>query len=218
MSEDSISRRNTLKYLGLLTGTEAGRAFLSDWLPGRAAGLEACEQLMHPPMDPPGSAGGVTQSAAYTPQFFELEEFRTVEILTDMIIPTDEKPGAREAQVAHYIDFIVFSAAEFKPELQQEWIEGLQLLDHASRTKHGESFNMLSSAQREALLTEMSLPEQNAQANHPGYSFYRLAKEMTVEGFYSSRVGLMDVLEYKGLTYLSSFPGCTHPEHHKGSG
>ena len=43
--------------------------------------------------------------------------------------------------------------------------------------------------------------------------FYRLVKEMTVEGFYSSRVGLMDVLEYKGLTFLPEFPGCTHPEH-----
>ena len=28
-----------------------------------------------------------------------------------MIIPTDESPGAKEAQVANYIDFVVFSAA-----------------------------------------------------------------------------------------------------------
>jgi hypothetical protein len=34
-----------------------------------------------------------------------------------------------------------------------------------------------------------------------------------VEGFYTSRVGLVDVLGYKGLAFLSEFPGCTHPEH-----
>jgi hypothetical protein len=218
MSEESISRRNTLKYLSLLAGSEAGRAFLSEWLPGGTEQLSASEMHARMHTDTPGPPAELNQSTAYTPQFFKPEEFRTVELLTEMIIPTDEKPGAREAQVANYIDFIVFSAAEFRPELQQQWIAGLQLLDSASRTKYGESFNTLSSAQREALLTEMSSPEGNAQTNHPGYNFYRLVKEMTVEGFYSSRIGLMDVLEYKGLTYLSSFPGCTHPEHHKDSG
>jgi hypothetical protein len=43
---------------------------------------------------------------------------------------------------------------------------------------------------------------------------YRLIKEMAVHAFYTSRVGLVDVLEYKGLAYLTEFPGCNHPEHH----
>jgi gluconate 2-dehydrogenase gamma chain len=214
MDEQAISRRNTLKYLSLLTGTEAGRAFLSAWLPAGTNRLDACEGHASSTADPPMPGGDREESAAYAPQFFKPEEFKTVEILAEMIIPTDEKPGAREARVADYIDFIVSSAAEFSPELQREWTAGLQLLDDTSRKKYGEAFNELSSEKREALLTEMSLPEQNAQANHPGYDFYRLVKGMTVEGFYSSRIGLMDVLEYKGLAYLSSFPGCTHPEHH----
>jgi gluconate 2-dehydrogenase gamma chain len=214
MDEHSVSRRNTLRYLSLLTGTEAGKAFLSKWLPGGSDRLEACEEHTRPTTDPSSAGGDLNQSAAYMPQFFKPEEFKTVEILAEMIIPTDDKPGAREARVANYIDFIVFSAAEFKPELQQQWIEGLRLLNGASRRKYGRSFHGISSGEQETLLTEMSLPERDPQANHPGYGFYRLVKEMTVEGFYSSRTGLMDVLEYKGLTYLSSFPGCTHPEHH----
>jgi gluconate 2-dehydrogenase gamma chain len=193
---------------------EAGRAFLSKWLPSGTARLEACEENTISETDGAHSAGAANQSGAYAPQFFKPEEFKTVEILTEMIIPTDEKPGAREARVANYIDFILLSAAEFKPGLQQEWIAGLQMLDDASRSKYGRAFQEISSAQREALLTEISLPERNPEANHPGYAFYRLVKGMTVEGFYSSRIGLMNVLEYKGLTYLSSFPGCTHPEHH----
>jgi hypothetical protein len=28
-------------------------------------------------------------------------------------------------------------------------------------------------------------------------------------------VGLIDVLEYKGLAYLSEFPACTHREHQR---
>jgi hypothetical protein len=214
MDEQLVSRRGTLKYLGLLAGTEAGKAFLSEWLPGGAKLLATPGACQGEEPERSRSAGGLNQLTTYLPRFFKPEEFETVGILAEMIIPTDETPGAREAQVANYIDFITSSAAEFKPELQREWIEGLKLLDDLSRREHGQTFREISFPQREALLAEMSLPERDPQADHPGFRFYRLVKEMTVEGFYTSRTGLMDVLEYKGLTYLSSFSGCTHPEHH----
>ena len=45
----------------------------------------------------------------------------------------------------------------------------------------------------------MSLPEGEPGPSHPGFGFYSLVKDTTVEGFYTSRVGLIDVLGYKGL-------------------
>ncbi len=44
--------------------------------------------------------------------------------------------------------------------------------------------------------------------------FSFLVKDMTVEGFYTSKIGLIDVLDYQGMNYMVDFPGCTHPEHH----
>jgi hypothetical protein len=211
MAEQLIARRTALKYLGLLTGSAAGREFLAGWLPSASAASG--------PRDPLGMAGmhhtrpPAEPATPYLPQFFKPEEFQTVEILTELIIPTDDKPGAREAQVANYIDFVAFSAAEHKPELQKEWTSGLALIDQMSKEKHGRAFREISAADRERLLTEMSLPEHDPKASHPGFPFYKLVKEMTVEAFYTSRVGLIDVLEYQGLTFLSEFPGCTHPEH-----
>ena len=215
MTDQLIDRRKAFKYLGLLAGTATGREFLAAWLPSASSptggGTPAGHAGMHhfaPPAEP---------AKAYVPQFFKPEEFETAEILTEMIIPTDDQPGAKEAQVASYIDFVVFSAAEYEPSLQKDWIKGLAWLDRKSKEKHGHSFREISPANRERLLTEMSLPEHDPHADAhqagPGFAFYRLVKEMTVEGFYSSRVGLMDVLEYKGLTFLPEFPGCTHPEH-----
>jgi hypothetical protein len=32
-----------------------------------------------------------------------------------MILPTDDEPGANEAKVGDYIDFVVFAAREFEP-------------------------------------------------------------------------------------------------------
>jgi gluconate 2-dehydrogenase gamma chain len=197
LSEHVIGRRQTLRYLGVLAGTAAGRDFLAAWLPSAAA----------------SSARAAAPQAPYSPQFFKPEEFKTVEILTELIIPSDNTPGAREAQVARFIDFVVFSAAEFRPEMQREWIEGLEQLDRLSRDKYARPFAEAAPHDQQALLMEISLPERQPGAEHPAFAFYGLVKEMTVDGFYSSRVGLIDVLGYKGLAVLSEFPGCTHPEH-----
>jgi hypothetical protein len=64
-------------------------------------------------------------------------------------------------------------------------------------------------------IEQISAPERNRSEKREGFAAYRLIKDMTVRAFYTSRVGLIDVLEYKGNTYLTSFPGCTHPEHQK---
>src|ERR1700732_2210744 len=110
MDEGRVSRRNALKYLGLLTASAAGREFLAAWLPMQLVqGDDHCAAVtissMHHEIQEPDPV------ATYSPQFFNPDEFRTVEILTAMIIPTDDAPGANEAPGANYIDFVVFSAA-----------------------------------------------------------------------------------------------------------
>jgi hypothetical protein len=210
-----LAKRRTLKYLGILTGTVAGRKFLAEWLP--SDGVTAASQ---PAQDGiPGHETGHAPHAQpesvapYNPRFFKADEFATVETLTALIIPTDVTPGAKEAGVAAYIDCLVAAAAEFQPSLQLEWMQGLKLLDRLSRQEYQRAFYEISTRDQEALLMAMSLPERKPEASHPGFDFYRLVKEMTVEGFYTSRVGLIDVLGYKGLAFLGEFPGCTHPEH-----
>ena len=215
MSEESSGRRNTLKYLGLLAATAAGREFLSSWLPAGSSLIGASDPNGLVNMPGMHMAPVAEPAQPYVPQFFKPNEFQTVEVLTEMIIPADDKPGAKEARVADYVDFVVFAASEFRPSLQRDWSEGLAWLDQESVRRYGKPFREIATADRERLMMDMSLPERDstASAEHPGFNFYKLVKEMTVEGFYTSRVGLIDVLEYQGLTYLSEFPGCTHPEH-----
>ena len=211
MDKGFLARRQTLKYLGILAGSAAGRRFLAAWLPSglaaTAAGVNpehSMTEMRHLP---------VPNAEPYVPSFFKPDEFKAIESLTELIIPTDDTPGAKEAQVACYIDFVVSAAAEFEPSLPLEWTQGLKLLDSLSREKYQGTFHEISTADQEALLMAMSLPEREPGTTHAGFKFYRLVKDMTVEGFYTSRVGLIDVLGYKGLAFLSEFPGCTHPEH-----
>lgn len=216
MTEQLINRRKTLKYLGLLTASVAGREFLAQWLSSEPRTLAASEPDalagMHHGIPPDPDEGKL-----YVKQFFNVEEFATVEILTEMIIPADDKPGANDAQVGRYIDFVVFSAAEFEPALQRRWTDGLAWLNTESKRRWNKDFRELAPVDRERMMMDMSLPERDSSVSeaHPGFSFYELVKGMTVEGFYTSRMGLVQVLEYQGLAYLTEFPGCIHPEHQK---
>jgi gluconate 2-dehydrogenase gamma chain len=213
MDEGRVSRRNALKYFGLLSASVAGREFLASWLPvqlvhGDEHRAPVTISGMHHEIQEPEPV------ATYAPQFFNADEFRTVEILAAMIIPTDDAPGANEAKVANYIDFVIFSAAEFEPLLQRKWIDGLAFLERESQKQFVKSFREVDEAGRIKLLTEMSAPERDAKAQHEGFVFFSLVKDMSVEGFYTSKIGLSDVLDYQGMNYMADFPGCTHAEHH----
>jgi Gluconate 2-dehydrogenase subunit 3 len=213
MDEGRVSRRRALKYLGLLSASVAGREFLASWLPMQVVHGDEHRAFvtisgMHHEIQEPEPV------VTYSPQFFNPDEFRTVAILAAMIIPTDDAPGANEARVANYIDFVVFSGAEFEPLLQRKWMDGLAFLERESQKQFSKSFREADEADRIKLLTEMSAPERNPKAQHEGFAFFSLVKDMTVEGFYTSKIGLIDVLDYQGMNYMPDFPGCTHPEHH----
>src|SRR3984957_12467806 len=74
------------------------------------------------------AAKGVHQvkSATYTPQFFFADEYPMVERLTEIIIPSDDGPGSREAGVAEFIDFMVFhdESLQYPFRLGLSWMKG----------------------------------------------------------------------------------------------
>jgi len=43
--------------------------------------------------------------------------------------------------------------------------------------------------------------------------FCKLLKELTVDGYYTSKEGLVGELGWHGNTFLTEFEGCTHAEH-----
>jgi Gluconate 2-dehydrogenase subunit 3 len=185
-----MTRRDAGWLVVRAAATIAGQNFFASWM--SAAAHE------HGAVAPPEPE----RWNNYKPQFFSREEFGTLESFTAILIPTDETPGAREAHVAPFIDFVVFSAAEYAPEMQSEWRRAMaQLKAHR--------FGALDPAGQLSFIEEMSVPESE------GFSAFRLIKQMTVYAFYTSRAGLIDNLEYKGIAYLTEFPGCTHPEHHR---
>jgi hypothetical protein len=171
-------------------GAAGGAAFFTSW-------LSAAENMANHTIPPDPHDWN-----SYRPSFFSPEQFHILETFSAILIPTDETPGAREAHVAPFIDFVVNAAAEYAPAMQTQWRKALDQLD-------SKNFGRLTAGQQADLVSRMAASDDEV------HDTYQLIKEMTVHAFYTSRVGLIDVLEYKGLAYLTAFPGCDHPEHYQ---
>ena len=132
------------------------------------------------------------QPLLVTPLFFTPEEFHAVDVLTEMIIPTDDhSPGAHAAKVAEYIDKRL--AESFDPEPPQIWRAGLKLYLAAPQS------------QWTSILTARA--ENEFEAKTPDDLFFKELKGRTVETYYSSAIGIHQEMEYKGNTYQDVYSG-----------
>jgi hypothetical protein len=139
------------------------------------------------------------------PTFFQPEEFQTIEILSERIIPRSDTPGAKEAGVALLIDKAIVA----DPSLVLSYRAGLADLNALAAESYGNDFKSLSEEQQIALLTPLSLNTDSALGK-----FFVLVKNMTIDAYYKTEAGLKTELGWHGNTYLENFPGCDHPEHH----
>jgi hypothetical protein len=152
-----------------------------------------------------------TKAATYQPQFFGPSEYKMVDQLAELIIPKDQSPGAHDAGVVEFIDFMV----AHDEDLQYPFRTGLGWLNAFATEKYGSDFSSLSSDQQENLLRKLAYRAQYSPTEVQGQDFFVLMRKYTVFGYYTSRIGLEE-LAYPGLRLYSASPECPHrddPEH-----
>lgn len=136
-------------------------------------------------------------SAPYILQFFSQDDLALVDRMMELIIPEDDhSPGAHAANTAQFADLIL---AHSKEDEQETWIKGLKAL----KTR-------LAEAPLEQIVAEAAANETHPHSDLD--DFFVAVKLMTVNGYYTSAIGIHQDLQYQGNTYLLSFPGCTDPE------
>ncbi len=148
---------------------------------------------------------------SYQPQFFTPPEFLAIEQLSEIIIPKDESPGAQDAGVAEFIDFMVAN----DPELQWPFRYGIDWLNARAAALHGSTFIALADNQKTALLRPLASSSASVPADADGRAFFALMRKYTVMGYYTSRIG-MEELACPSLKFYSESPACPHkddPEH-----
>jgi gluconate 2-dehydrogenase gamma chain len=208
----SIERREILRYIGI--------AAVAASFPGFSRWAFACP-MEHARVTPQ------PQAPSYKPLFFSTEQFQMVEHLTEMIIPQDDTPGAKQAGVAEFIDFMVANrvpvtasrdirstddAIAAGNEAQARFVAGLGWINARSQSLFKREFMQCAPEEQSSLLEEIAYREKFKPTTESGREFFLLIRTYTVVGYYTTEIGL-ETLGDPGLqTAWSQMPGCPHPD------
>jgi gluconate 2-dehydrogenase gamma chain len=176
MSNTPMNRRELLQRVALLMGGTLSA-------PAVLAVLNGCS---------------AKPSAGWHPLFLSQDEGAVVEDVADLIIP-----GAREVGVPAFIDAILKDA--YPSEDQVRFVSGLKAFDEEAQRAHGKPFLKLPQAQRlavvqqvhdSAVAAEKKQADQDVPASERTRPFVLMMKELTLLGFFTSQVGVTQVLQY----------------------
>jgi gluconate 2-dehydrogenase gamma chain len=147
----------------------------------------------------------------YTPKFFTPQEWRTVRLLAELVIPRDERSGsATDAGAPEFMDYIL---SEY-PDQQLAVRGGLAWLDAESERRFGTRFVESGGPERTALLNDVAWPGKTRPEMKPGAAFFSRFRDLTAAGFWSSPMGIAD-LQYRGNTGMAEWTGCPSDALHK---
>jgi gluconate 2-dehydrogenase gamma chain len=156
---------------------------------------------------------GQAASAAHAPyqrKVFDDHQWRTVHVLCDLVIPADETSGsATEAGVPEFIDdWLDFRNREDgNQNFTAQILGGLQWLDLESNRLFQSGFSGASPDQQKQILDRIAWPERAATGDRPWAAFFSKFRDLTVSGFFSSKVGVAD-LHYLGNRPVAEWKGC----------
>jgi hypothetical protein len=153
----------------------------------------------------PAAASAETKSGA---RFFTPAQHTLVEELSETIIPADSHSGgAKAAKVADYIEQMVRESTD--DQQKATWREGLRLIESMSQHYNGKSFVESSAEEKVAVIKVLS--DNAGLTEIPEVQFFHELKRLTGRGYYTSKIGIHDDLEYKGNRILQEFVGCDDP-------
>ncbi len=188
MAGQGLSRRKALQYMAMAAAASQFAGF-ERW--------SYAHEHHSPVAQPTGKP--------YKIQFFKKSEYIVITSLTERIIPTDDSPGAREAGVAEFIDYLMFyDNAGVQAGMRKVAAD----TDRISQEMHKSPFVKLSTEKQDEVIAAMMSGEKQS---------FDLIRNYTVMGYFNSKVGM----EYMDVPALKTWTGgaeCLHlddPEHKK---
>ena len=130
-------------------------------------------------IDPVGLSGGKA--------VFSDSERPVVMTLSEIIIPTTDTPGAIEAGVPGYIEFML--GEWYQEDERQNFLTGLNQLMALSSVEEGVTFQQLSNSNQTALVQRMHDGEISSM-DEGGRTFFDHIKQLTLAGYYTSEIGM----------------------------
>ena len=183
-----MKRRDVLKVL------LAAPAATFSWTDAEAAQAAASAQ----------AAQAAATAKPFVPKFFTATEYRLVRVLSDIVIPKDERSGsATDAGVPEFMDFMMID----QPARQVAMRGGLAWLDVECQKRFDKTFLNCADAERTAVLDDIAWPSRAKPEFAHGVAFFTNFRDLTASGFWTTRMGIDD-LQYTGNRSVARWNGC----------
>lgn len=152
---------------------------------------------------------GCKTSGSDTAISFSPENISFLNEVGETILPATDTPGAKEAKVGEFMSVYVKDCYEAKD--QTVFMDGFKKIDEASKKKNNKSFLESSTEERKALLIDLDKEakeyqktKKDGEPNH----YFRMMKELTLLGFFTSEVGATKALRYVAVPgkYDGNYP------------
>jgi hypothetical protein len=140
-------------------------------------------------------------ASGWTPKYLKAGQSAVIEEIADIIIPKTDTSGAKDAGVLAFIDLML--ADVYDSEAQARFAAGYSEFDAAAKAS-GKPFMEQNRVQRTALVKRVL--ETGLADDHDAKPFILMARELTLLGFYTSRVGITENMDY--VPVPTAFHGC----------
>jgi hypothetical protein len=146
----------------------------------------------------------------WKPAFLSDHQNQTVIVLSELMIPETETPGAKTALVNRFLDLLL--AAETH-DTQQSFLNSLAYLDGEARSRYGNAVIFLSHDDQIELLEFFAYPNsletwgEGQTGDQSGHNHFQHLKNWFTRIFYSSEAG-MKALGWNGEFSHGTLSGC----------
>lgn len=172
---EGITRRQALRRVGVLLGGIVSA-------PTVAGVLGGCEP---------------TSGPDWAPETLTAKQNEMVDTIAEIIIPATDTPGASAAHVNRFVDAML--TGSYPPETRDGFLKGLTSINARCREDYGAPFLEMSADQQRALVGALDAetfgPDAPEEVDRENPSFFRMMKELTIVGYYTSEIGATQELK-----------------------
>ncbi len=141
--------------------------------------------------------------------FLNADQIALLDEMGETILPATTTPGAKAAKIGEFMDVMVRDC--YTKADQEIFTKGLVKLDDEFKKESGKTFMEGSAAERTAFFTKKDAEQKEymktKKPEDPSHHF-RMVKELTLLGFFTSEVGATKALRYIAIPgkYDGNYP------------
>lgn len=139
---------------------------------------------------------------------FDKDQIAFLNEVGETIWPKTDSPGAKEADVGSFMSVIVKDC--YTPADRKVFTDGMAALEQRCKQENGKGFMQATPGERTAFLTKLDQEAKDYMSKRKGdlpVHYFRMMKELTLAGFYTSEVGAVKFLKYNPAP--GRYDGCT---------